>query len=155
MAAKLKTDKTIKTVAEDLLKVLQIEGSIEATELEDATYRVDIETPESGLLIGFHGDTLASFQLMLSLMVHKKLDEWVRITVEVGDYRAKREVQLRNMAESYAARVKATGEPQTLPYLSAADRRIIHLYFQDDKELESESVGEGENRRITIKPRAS
>lgn len=147
-------DEVVKTTAEELLQQLQVEAAVTVTLAED-TYQVTVQTPESGLLIGFHGETLSSFQLILGLMVYKKLGAWVRVVVEVGDYRAKREVQLREMAESYAAQVVASGQPMTLPYLPPIERRIIHLALQDRADVETESIGEGNQRRVVIKPKAS
>lgn len=152
VAKKISPDKVVKTTAEELLQQLQIEATVTVA-LADDTYQVTVQTPESGLLIGFHGETLASFQLILGLIVYKKLGEWVRVVVEVGDYRAKREVQLREMAESYAAQVAASGQPMTLPYLPPIERRIIHLALQDRTDVQTASEGEGNQRRVVIKPK--
>ena len=142
----------VRTIAEELLADLEIPSSV-LVELVDGVYQVKIETEESGLLIGFHGETLASLQLILGLVVYKKLGEWTRVVVEVGDYRARREQQLRQMAESYAAQVLATGQPLALPYLPPIERRIIHLALQDRTDVVTESEGEGNQRRVVIKPK--
>lgn len=143
----------IKETAEELLGKLQIESQVEVTEDAEATFKVTVQTEESGLLIGFHGETLSSFQLILGLMVYKKLGAWTRVVVEVGDYRARREEQLRAMAESYANQVIATGQPIYLPFLPPIERRIIHMALQDNPQVMTESEGEGNQRRIVIKPR--
>lgn len=142
----------VKESAEELLAKLEIPATV-AVEFVDEVYQVKIETEESGLLIGFHGETLGSFQLILGLLVYKKLGSWVRVVVEVGDYRARREEQLRAMAESYAAQVLATGQPISLPYLPPIERRIIHLALQDRTDVETVSEGEGNQRRVVIKPK--
>lgn len=143
---------TVKTAAEELLSKMEIAATV-TVELVDDVYQVKVETEESGLLIGFHGETLGSFQLILGLIVYKKLGSWVRVVVEVGDYRARREEQLRAMAESYTAQVLATGQPISLPFLPPIERRIIHLALQDRPDVETESVGEGNQRRVIIKPK--
>lgn len=142
----------VQSVAEELLASLEIPAQV-TVDLVDDTYQVKIETEESGLLIGFHGETLSSFQLILGLIVYKRLGEWVRVVVEVGDYRARRESQLRQMADSYAAQVVATGQPLTLPSLPPIERRIIHLALQDRPDVVTESEGEGRDRRVVIKPK--
>ena len=142
----------VKGAAEELLGKLEINTAVKV-ELKEDVYQVNVETEESGLLIGYHGETLSSFQLILGLVVFKKLGEWVRVVVEVGDYRAKRETQLREMAESYAAQVVASGQPMSLPYLPPIERRIIHLALQDRTDVETASEGEGNQRRVVIKPK--
>lgn len=142
----------VKACAEELLEKLEIPAAV-GVELVDEVYQVKVETEESGLLIGFHGETLSSFQLILGLAVYRKLGQWVRVVVEVGDYRARREQQLRMMAESYAAQVVATGQPLVLPYLPPIERRIIHLALQDRPDVETVSEGEGNLRRVVIKPK--
>ncbi len=140
----------VKTATEDLLARLEIAASVSVKFIEEV-YQVKVETEESGLLIGFHGDTLSSFQLILGLIVYKKLGQWTRVVVEVGDYRAKREAQLLEMAQSYAAQVVTTGQPMVLPYLPPIERRIIHLALQENKDVVTESEGEGDQRRVVIK----
>ncbi len=142
----------VKEAAEELLQKLQIDCAVTVAENEDV-YQVNVETEESGLLIGYHGETLSSFQLILGLVVFKKLGEWVRVVVEVGDYRAKREAQLTEMAQSYAAQVLSTGQPMVLPYLPPIERRIIHMALQDRTDVETASEGEGDQRRVIIKPK--
>lgn len=140
----------VKLAAEELLAKLEIEATIEV-ELVDEVYQVKMETEESGLLIGFHGETLSSFQLILGLIVYKKLRQWVRVVVEVGDYRARREEQLRAMAQSYASQVVASGQPLVLPSLPPIERRIIHMALSDNPEVVTVSEGEGNQRRVVIK----
>lgn len=150
--AKDKKEKEIKVLADELLQQLEINATTSVNLVEEV-YQVKIETEESGLLIGFHGETLSSFQLILGLMAYKKLGEWVRVVVEVGDYRARREEQLRQMAESYAAQVVATGQPIALPSLPPIERRIIHLALQERTDVETISEGEGNLRRVVVKPK--
>ena len=115
--------------------------------------KISLETDEAGLLIGYHGQTLSALELILNLIIAQKLGEWQRISLEVGDYRQKKEEALKNLAQKIVARVKETGEAAALPYLTAAERRLIHLFLQDHPEVLTESQGEGENRRLVIKPR--
>lgn len=150
----METEKTIKEICERLLKQLQIKATVDLKQAEEI-YQVTINTEESGLLIGYHGNTLNSFQLILQSLVFKKLAKWERIVVNVGDYRQKREETLRNMAQQYAEQVISTKEPAILPYFLAAERRIIHLALQDNPQVSSESTGEGKERRITIKLKQS
>lgn len=142
--------KTIKEIGNELLGKLQIKGKIEVSKNEEI-YEVTIDTEETGLLIGYHGNTLNSLQLILGLLVYKKLQKWERLVVNVGDYRQKREEALNSLATQYAQQTVTGGEPVVLPYLSPSERRIVHLALQDHLQVISESQGEGKDRRIVIK----
>jgi spoIIIJ-associated protein len=116
--------------------------------------RIDIETEEeTGLLIGRHGETIEAIQSILGMMLKKKTGDWVRIIVDVGGWREKQEERLRDLATQTAERAKETGEGQPLYNLSPAQRRIIHLTFADDSDIETESVGEDEERYLIIRPK--
>lgn len=142
----------VKSTAEELLSALGLEAQVAVSQADAGVVNVSVETPESGLLIGYHGETLSSFQLILGLIVYKKLGQWIKVVVEVGDYRAQRAQQLTAMANSYAAQVVATREPLTLPYLPPSERRIIHLALQGRTDVTTQSEGEGDQRRVVIKP---
>ncbi len=146
-------DQTVKEIAEELLANLQIDCTVTVASDAQGVCSVNIETPESGLLIGFHGETLSSFQLILGLAVYKKMGQWVKVVVEVGDYRAKRAEQLTVMAQSYANQVISSGQPVVLPPLPPAERRVVHLALQDRTDVETISEGEGNQRRVVIKPK--
>lgn len=145
---------TIEQTAKNLLKNLKIVGQIEIIEdKENQVYNIQIQTNDSGFLIGYHGETLEAFQLILSLIVYKKLGSWARLIINVGDYREKREEQLKRLALNIAQKVKFTTEAQVIPSLSSGERRIIHLALVNDPDVVSESEGEGEERKLIIKPR--
>jgi spoIIIJ-associated protein len=145
---------TIEQAAKALLENLKIVGQIEVVEdKENQVYNLQIQTNDSGFLIGYHGETLEAFQLILSLIVYKKLGSWARLMINVGDYREKREEQLKRLALNIAQKVKFTAEAQVIPSLSSAERRIIHLALVNDPDVVSESEGEGEERKLIIKPR--
>lgn len=142
----------IKKTAEKLFEMLQIEGEVEVAEAEEGV-SVVLSTQESGIVIGHHGETLEALQLILSLVTAKELGEFVRIALEVGDYRKSREEYLRSLALSSKEKAISQGAEVTLPMLKSWERRVVHLMFQDDKDVTSESVGEGKERVLVIKPR--
>ena len=144
----------VKTITEDLLTRLGISGQVMVDVDETGAFRVHIETEETGLLIGFHGKTLESFQIILGLLVSKELATWVKVYVNVGDYREKREEALMLMAQHAAERALAAGRPIELPHLSPSERRVIHLTLAGDERVETESVGEGMSRTLLVKPKA-
>ena len=86
-------------ITEELLNRLEIVGTVSVDIDETGAYRVHISTEETGLLIGFHGRTLESFQIILGIMISKTVGEWVHVYVNVNDYREKREEALMHMAQ--------------------------------------------------------
>ncbi len=142
----------LKTLVEELLQKMQVVFTeVKVAKDEADYYHVDIQTPETGLLIGYHGEGIKSLDLMLRLMMYRQEGSQVKIVLNVGDYRQKREESLKMMADHMIARLKEFGDPVTFPALSAGERRVIHLYLQDNSEVETVSEGEGENRRIILK----
>jgi len=102
-------------------------------------------------LIGFKGRNLASIQLILSLMVKNKLGEWVRILLDVNNYRQEQKERLEGMVEGLAKKVLATGEPVVMANMSSYERRMCHMVAANIDGIATESEGEGEERHIVIK----
>ncbi len=141
-------------VVEELIQKLEIVGTVSVTTDETDAFRINISTEETGLLIGHHGKTLESLQVILGVIVSKKLGRWVKAYVNVGDYREKREEALMHMAQRAADRALASGRPVELSRLSPAERRIIHLTLSGDERIETESMGEGDSRILLVKPKS-
>ena len=142
----------------ELLKDLDIKATVKITEVslkQDEEEAVDfqVDSDQAASLIGFHGETLQSVQLILSFLIHQALGRWVRVLVNVGDYRQKREEQLQKLALNLAMKAKFSGEQQVIPNLTASERRIVHLALADRVDVYTESEGEGRQRQLTIKPR--
>lgn len=152
MATSLKT--TITTQTKHLLELLGLSQVGVEVKNEDEAFSVNLSVnpEESGVLIGYHGETIASLQLIISLIVHKQLGEWHRLIVNINDYRQKHEQNLIEMAKATAARVKATGQEAMLPPLESFDRRLVHMALSDDQTVRTESMGEGPDRRLIIYP---
>lgn len=162
---KKKEEKNIKNIVEEtvtqLLGKLEVEGKVSVVEKEAGAkagdklkqFQVDIETSESGLLIGYHGETINSLQLLLGIILYKKLGSWIRVILDVGDYRKMREDSIKEMVNRITVEVLETGRPVELPYLSPLERRIVHIITSENEKVVSESHGEGKDRRVMIKPR--
>ena len=149
------TTKVVAEAARELLADLLIDSQVTVTQADDGAMAVNVATEESGLLIGYHGETLGSFQLILGLVVYRRLGKWVRVVVEVGDYRAKRAVQLESLAKTYADQAIASGQAVYLPYLPPGERRVVHMVLAERTDVTSESEGEGNQRRVVIKPKGA
>lgn len=147
-----KKKKIIQKTTEELFKLLDIAGDI-TVEVDDETANIVLSTDDSGIVIGRHGDMLESLQTVLALCVSKKLDKFYRISLEVGDYKKNREEWLRSMVQDTKDRVLTENREISIPSLKAWERRIVHLSLQDDKEVVSESVGEGRDRILVVRPK--
>src|SRR3972149_7145950 len=110
----MEAPKQIKRLTEDLLKRLEVPAKVEVIEDETGAFRVNIDTEETGLLIGFHGQTLESLQILLGIIVSRKLGSFERVYVNVGDYREKRGESRMFMAQRAAERVMTLGRPVQL-----------------------------------------
>ena len=113
---------------------------------------IDINGPDSGLLIGRRGNTLQSLQFIVQSIVRQQLDQDVRVALDVEQYRRRREDSLREMADRVADRVIQTGRGITLEPMTPSDRRVIHLYLDERDGVRTESVGYGEGRKVQIIP---
>jgi spoIIIJ-associated protein len=150
--SKQTTEDEIQNALAELLKMLQVEAKLTVVAESEDHYSVNIEAAESGLLIGHHGDTINGLQLLLGVILYKKLGKWVRVVLDVGDYRKAREDNIREMVERIVTEVETTAQPVTLPYLSPLERRLVHVMAGEHASVISESFGEGRDRRVTIRP---
>lgn len=146
--------KIIQDTTEKLLALLDVDASFEVLEKEaDEGVGVVLDTKDSGIVIGHHGDMLESLQLVLSLCVSKSVGRFIRISVEVGDYKKNRTDWLKSLALETKERVLRESKELAIPQLKSWERRIIHLLLQEDKEVASESQGEGRDRVLVVSPR--
>lgn len=147
---KTMVDETIKK----LLNLLGLEDSFEAS-LQEETIEITLNTQDVGIVVGYHGEVLDALQLVFSLCLSKKLGRFIHVSIEVGDYKKKRTDYLKNLALQTKERVLQEGREFSISSLKPWERRIVHLFLQDDKEVASESVGEGKDRTLIIKPLSS
>src|SRR5258708_229180 len=148
-----KERKEIEELIEKLFSLLEIEGTFALEEQEDIL-DVMMETKDTGIVIGYHGEVLESLQLILSLAIAKKLGRFVRVSIEVDGYKKNRTEYLHNLALQIKEKVLSENKEQVLSSLKSWERRIIHLYLQNDDQVTSESEGEGKDRVLVIKPRS-
>jgi len=155
MPAKKKETNTevAQKLSEELLILMGVDAKIDVSEdKENQALVINISSDnETGLLIGRHGQTLLSVQAAIGMMLKQKLGEWIRVIVNVGDWRQKEEEHLKDLAESTAERARTTGEPQPIYNLTPSQRRIVHLALSEDPDLSTESEGEGEERYLVVK----
>lgn len=146
-----KENKIIKEEVEKLLKQIGVTSTVEVADNEEA-FAVALDAGEdNALLIGTHGNTLSSLELIITLIVSNKLGEFRRVTVEVGSYRAEREQYLQELADKLKEEVISTGYEKSVRGLKPWERRFLHMYLQEDSDVMTESVGEDRDRTLIIK----
>ena len=147
----------LQDIVEDLLVgMLDRMGFIAEIELVDEdplAYNV-VGDDDFSKLIGRHGSTLRSFGYLINLMAGRQLGQPCRVLIDVNSYRARRADHLRELAETLADEVSETQEPVTLESMPANERRLIHVALADDENVRTYSIGEGDERRVVISPKA-
>jgi spoIIIJ-associated protein len=146
-----KERKEIEKLVEKFFALLEIEGTF-VLEEQDDILEVAMDTKDTGIVIGYHGEVLESLQLILSLAIAKKLGRFVRVSIEVDSYKKNRTEYLHNLAQQVKEKALTENKEQVLSSLKSWERRIIHLYLQSDEQVTSESEGEGKDRVLVIKP---
>ena len=148
-AADVDTDIAVAYLAE-ILKGLKVEGArITAAVAEDAL-QMEVECEDYGIIIGRRGETLDSLQYLTGLAVKKSSDKYVRVVINVGDYREKRTETLKNLARKNANYVLRTGRRYTFEPMNPYERRIIHTAIQEIDGVTSTSIGYGQDRRVVL-----
>lgn len=160
--------KIIQEITEKLLKLLDVDGDFEILEparnasasvaggskdKDKESVEIVLNTKDTGVVIGYHGDTLEGLQLVLSLCVARNLGRFVRISVDVGDYKKNRTEVLKALAQETKERVLAEGREIAIPELKSWERRIVHLLLEEDGDVMSESQGEGRDRVLVVSPK--
>ena len=141
-------------VVSKLIRLMDIDviSTMRHTDGDDEGPFFDIEGEDSALLIGRRGETLRALQLLVRTIVGRKLGTNLNFTVDVEGYDDRRRQSLANLADRVASRVIKTGRSIELEPMSARERRIVHISLADQKGIQTESSGEGKERRVVIQP---
>jgi spoIIIJ-associated protein len=121
--------------------------------LREGNLYLEIKGDREGILIGRYGRTLDSLQILINRMINKQLKRPVKVILDIDDYRKRRVETLTRMAVRLGEKAKRGGHVLTIGPFNAHDRRIIHIALKEDPSLETESLGEGEIKKITIIPK--
>ena len=134
-----------------LLERMGVKTEVEGF-LKEGTIYLEIKGDQEGILIGKHGRTLESLQMLINRMVNKRLKNAVRVVLDIDGYRKRRADSIAQMAQRLGEKTKRAGHSLTVGPFNAHDRRIIHLTLKEDPSLKTESLGEGELKKIKIIP---
>ena len=152
-------DAELEDIAFDLLSQmlqhLDIEAEIELSWLEDEEdgdrpLNLNVVGDDLGILIGRNGETLASIQYLIRLMVNQELHSWKNIVVDIDSYKQRRAEQLNQMAQRLAEQVVASGRPASLEPMPASERRLVHMALRNHQQVYTASTGEDQRRKVQI-----
>ena len=139
---------------EKLIADMNIEAEITMTDGDNGEKKITINGQSAAILIGHHGETLDSLQYLANLAANKRIDgkkgEYVKISVDVEGYRAKREETLRALARKMASRVIKYKKSVMLEPMNPYERRIIHSEIQSIEGVSTNSIGSENNRKVVI-----
>ncbi|MCD8364107.1 MAG: protein jag [Lachnospiraceae bacterium] len=146
---------TLSEKAEEFLKnvfeAMQMEVTITVVEdEEEKSLSIDLAGEDMGVLIGKRGQTLDSLQYLVSLVVNRDENEYIRVKVDTENYRQRRKDTLENLAKNIALKVRRTGRAVVLEPMNPYERRIIHSALQADKYVETHSEGEEPYRKVIV-----
>ena len=165
-------EEKLSDILDNILGLLLLEGSYDIQDSESG-FNVMIETDDAGRLIGFKGENLTSLQLIINQMMGRELalsassersrteaqpkaggvEGFKRVILDVSGWRQNKENELAEKAKEWAEQVKQSGNEMELEPMPSWQRRIIHMTIQDMESVESESIGEGRDRHLVIRPK--
>ncbi|PKM66025.1 MAG: DNA-binding protein [Firmicutes bacterium HGW-Firmicutes-2] len=137
---------------EEVFQKMNIEVNIQVTLDEHNNMTVDLSGPSMGVLIGKRGQTLDSLQYLVSLVVNKEADSYMRVKLDTENYRDRRKETLETLAKNLAHKVKITKKKFILEPMNPYERRIIHSTLQNNKNVETHSEGDEPYRKVVITP---
>ena len=147
---------TIEKETRYLLEKLGTPGDVQVEQIKDSqgpTVQVVLKVEEPKMLIGERGQTLFDIQHILKLMIRKKIAEPFYLSLDINEYKKTKEDYLRDLAQTTADEVILLKKPKELPSMPASERRVIHMALADRLDIDSESIGEGLERRVVIQPK--
>ena len=141
-----------KEIIEKIMSLMDVNATVKDFKESENKVYVELESLNSGLIIGKKGKTLESLQFMINLLVNKATSSEKKIILDIESYRAKRERALRKLSKEIALKVARTGKPWTLEPMNPFERRLIHLTLQNDSKVTTKSEGQGIYRKVKIMP---
>jgi spoIIIJ-associated protein len=141
--------KVVTEILDTLLGLLGVTGKVEVIS-DEIPLDLDIEGDDLGILIGRRGQTLASLEYITKLMVVGRLKAWIPLTVDVAGYKKRRRDSLQRLALYLAEQVISRRHAITMEPMPADERRIVHLTLADNPDVTTQSIGEGESRKVVV-----
>ena len=136
-------------ILDTLLGLLDVTGKVEVLS-DEIPLDLNITGDDLGILIGRRGQTLACLEYITKLIVVGRLKAWLPLTVDVAGYKKRRRDSLQRLALYLAEQVKSRRRAITMEPMPADERRIVHLTLADNPDVTTQSIGEGESRKVVI-----
>ncbi len=143
-------EKTVKEFLNKVFAAMGLNGVNVTVTFEEDCVNVDVSGDDMGMLIGKRGQTLDSLQYLLSLVVNKNNEGYLRIKLDTENYRERRRKTLENLAKNIAFKVKRTKRPVSLEPMNPYERRVIHSALQNDRYVFTKSEGEEPYRHVVV-----
>jgi spoIIIJ-associated protein len=143
---------------QNMLNLMGLKTQVDATVVEpdennrEQTFLLNIEGEDLGILIGRRGETLESIQYLVRLVVNRYLHNWPRIEVDVEHYKERRTISLQRLANTMADKAVREHRTVVLEAMPARERRLVHIALRHREDVYTESIGEDENRKVSIIP---
>jgi len=148
---KLSVEDNAKNFLKEVFEAMNMEVVIEVKyDEKERAMDIDLSGDEMGVLIGKRGQTLDSLQYLVSLVVNKEAEDYIRVKVDTENYRQRRKETLENLAKNIAYKVKRTKKAVSLEPMNPYERRIIHSALQNDKYVTTHSEGDEPFRRVVV-----
>lgn len=128
----------------------QIKISVE--EGDNVNVSIKLPSDSAGIFVGHHGEGLTALRMIFSLILFQRFSQWPKIHLNVNDYQERREEALRELADGAAQRAVSLQKEIILPNLSSYERRLVHMYLENNDQVTTQSRGEPPLRQLVLIP---
>ena len=143
----------IKKLTEEVLKYVGANAVATVSIIDESTYQVTIEGEDLSYLIGYRGEAIDALQTFLNLALYKKFGDAAKVVVEINGYRKQRQEKIEQIARNFIDRVRFLDKDIEMPPMNPFERKTVHTFVATYTDVTSESVGDGHNRRVVLKPK--
>jgi len=147
------TKELIKKKMNKIFQYIGIKPELSVDEIEENNFNVTVSGDDLNFLIGFRGQSLDGLQNILRLMIYRETQVQPLITLDINEYKSRKTEKIQEMAKTFIDKVRFFQKDVEMPRMSPWERRQIHVLVSEYDDIESESTGEGENRRVVLKPK--
>jgi spoIIIJ-associated protein len=145
--------KLIETNLKKIFDLIGIKPEYTIESDEEDIYNVKISGENLNFLIGFRGQSLDALQTLLKLIVFRKTEKQIILSIDINSYKEQKSEKLQEMARGYIDKVRFFEKEIELPFMNPWERRQIHMFVAEYEDVISESTGEGDSRRVVLKPK--
>ncbi len=146
----VKLEKLASEIVDNILKLMNIKVTKISAETVDELTEIDIQSPDSALIIGYRGSSIDALEQVVNSILSKEYDTSIRVTIDTENYRHRREEKILEIAQKILRDVRKSGKKLELPPMSARERKIIHSALQKESDIITSSEGTGSKRRIVV-----